>query len=113
MGSDCKHEDYRFQKGWVRCNDCGHWMYEFHDLVDHCLLRDKAESYLAKSQERVEELGIQHGNLVEKFSRLLYITGQLTMLRDKEGDEYKKLYAEYIVMKYPELKEQAERQSGE
>ena len=55
-----------------------------------------------------EELGIRHGNLVEKFSRLLYITGQLTMLRDKEGDEYKKLHAEYIGMKFPEFEAKAE-----
>ena len=44
-----------------------------------------------------------HGDLVEKFSRILYITGQLTMLRDKEGEEYKKLHAEYISMKFPEF----------
>jgi predicted nuclease with TOPRIM domain len=74
---------------------------------------ERLEKDLAKSQERVEELGIQQGNLIEKFSRLLYITGQLTMLRDKEGDEYKKLYAEYIEMKYPELKTKAEGQEVE
>ena len=66
------------------------------------------ESALAKSQESHEELGIQHGNLTEKFSRLLYITGQLVMLRDKDSKEYNDLHTEYITMKFPAFQAKAE-----
>ena len=67
------------------------------------------EMYLETNQACInaeterDEARIKVGDLSEKLKRLLYITGQLTMLRHKDSEEYETLHAEYISMKFPEF----------
>ena len=91
--SGCEHKwEYLGDHEWW-CKEC--------DLVIE--LTPQIWEKLKATEEERDEAMMKVGDLSEKLKRLLYITGQLTMLRHKDSEEYETLHAEYISMKFPEF----------
>jgi len=66
----------------------------------------KWKEHTDKLEKDLEDTLIHNGNLIEKYSRALYLGTHMHLLRDKNGAEYNANYKELLALKYPELTEQ-------
>jgi hypothetical protein len=67
---------------------------------------ERWKEHTNKLEKDLEETLIHNGNLIEKYSRALYLGTHMHLLRDKNGTEYNANYKELLALKYPELTEQ-------
>jgi hypothetical protein len=56
-----------------------------------------------KLEKDLEDALVHNDNLIEKYSKALYLGTHMHLLKDKNGAEYKSNYKELLAMKYPEL----------
>jgi len=68
-------------------------------ITKKCLALE--ESYEELNRD-LDDVNLRLGNLVSKHDRLLYIAGQLGMLK-RDTQEFKELWAEFTEMKYGEV----------